>query len=170
MGGSGLTPGEPLCSSIVEAILSSPSITAWQVLQEIDQNPEDKTKATLVFSNVEEKDILLRKELDDLQKRKPDQFKIVYSLDKPPVGWKGFTGYVSQKPHRSRLCSLVCEQLTADVLKQSLPPASLSDKVKLFVCGPPPQVAAIAGKKDGMKQGELRGILADLVRRLARSV
>ena len=28
--------------------------------------------------------------------------------------------------------------------------------------GPPGQVAALAGKKDGMKQGELAGVLKDL--------
>jgi cytochrome-b5 reductase len=34
--------------------------------------------------------------------------------------------------------------------------------VKVLVCGPPPQVAAIAGKKDGMKQGALDGALKEL--------
>jgi hypothetical protein len=61
-----------------------------------------------------------------------------------------------------------------------LAPPTLGNKVKIFVCGmssllsptvtrniechagPPPQVAAIAGKKDGMKQGELSGALKDL--------
>jgi cytochrome-b5 reductase len=38
----------------------------------------------------------------------------------------------------------------------------LKEKVKIFVCGPPGQVAAIAGKKAGMKQGELGGILKEL--------
>lgn len=39
----------------------------------------------------------------------------------------------------------------------------MADKIKLFVCGPPPQVEAISGGK-GPKgsQGELKGILADL--------
>jgi len=38
----------------------------------------------------------------------------------------------------------------------------LKDKIKIFVCGPPGQVAAVAGKKDGPKQGELGGILKEL--------
>ncbi|GAA5918680.1 hypothetical protein JCM6882_006213, partial [Rhodosporidiobolus microsporus] len=44
-GGSGITP-------------------AWQVIQAIDSNPADKTKATLIFANVTEEDILLRKEFE----------------------------------------------------------------------------------------------------------
>ena len=43
-------------------------------MQAIDNNPEDKTKVTLLFSNVTEEDILLRKEFEAMQKRKPDQF------------------------------------------------------------------------------------------------
>ena len=34
--------------------------------------------------------------------------------------------------------------------------------MKIYICGPPGQVAAIAGKKDGMKQGELSGTLKEL--------
>jgi hypothetical protein len=36
------------------------------------------------------------------------------------------------------------------------------DKVRAFVCGPPPQVKSIAGPKDGPRQGELQGALKDL--------
>ena len=65
---------------------------------------------------------------------------------------------------------------------QHIPPANLGEKTKIFVCGmlappsphlivspdssiplgPPGQVNAIAGKKDGMKQGALSGILKEL--------
>lgn len=74
--------------------------------------------STLLFSNVTEQDILLRKEFEDLTKRKPDQFKVIFTLDKPPAGWKGPTGF-----------------LTADVLGKNLPPAGMADKIKIFVCG-----------------------------------
>jgi len=127
MGGSGITPG-------------------YQVMQAIDNNPEDKTKVTLLFSNVTEEDILLRKEFEAMQKRKPDQFKVVFTLDKPPSGWKGPSGF-----------------LTADVLGKNLPPAGLADKIKIMVCGPPPMYNAISGPKKSPKdQGELKGLLADL--------
>jgi len=127
VGGSGVTP-------------------AWQTLQAIESNPEDKTKATLIFSNVTEEDILLRKEFESLATKKPDQFKIVFTLDKPPKGWTGPSGFLNQ-----------------ETLGKYLPGAGMADKVKVFVCGPPPMVNAISGGKASMKdQGPLKGLLADL--------
>ena len=38
----------------------------------------------------------------------------------------------------------------------------LKEKIKVLVCGPPAQVAAIAGKKEGMKQGALGGASKEL--------
>ncbi|BGP57293.1 hypothetical protein JCM8202_002870 [Rhodotorula sphaerocarpa] len=129
-GGSGITP-------------------MWQVLQAIDANPEDKTKATLIFSNVSEKDILLRKEFEDLASRKPDQFKVVFTLDQPPSNWSGPTGYVNPS-------------VVKDALKQFGTTPDKGDKVKVFVCGPPGQVKAISGPKKSMKdQGPLEGCLKE---------
>lgn len=50
--------------------------------------------------------------------------------------------------------------ITSEVMKKEF--ASPSENVKVLVCGPPPQVAAVAGKKDGMKQGALGGALKEL--------
>ena len=49
-----------------------------------------------------------------------------------------------------------------ELIQKHIPPASLAEKVKVYVCGPPGQVAALAGKKDGMKQGALAGTLKEL--------
>jgi len=125
-GGSGITP-------------------LYQVVSYALSDKSNKTKFTLLFSNVAEKDILLREELDALRKQHPDKFEVVYLLDKPEKDWTGPSGYIS-----------------ADVIKRHVGPASLNEKLKIFVCGPPGQVAAVAGKKAGMKQGELAGILKEL--------
>ncbi|KAL8276245.1 hypothetical protein RQP46_011362 [Phenoliferia psychrophenolica] len=126
-GGSGITP-------------------MWQIIQQIDSDPTDKTKAVLVFGNVSEADILMRKEFEELAARKPDQFKVHFVLDKPPTGWKGPAGYIDSK-----------------VLSQALPAATEGDKIKLFVCGPPGQVESISGNKASFKdQGPLKGVLASL--------
>jgi len=76
----------------------------------------------------------------------------VYLVDKPTGAgasgkgeWTGPTGYI-----------------TKEVIKQYVAPADKKEKVKVFVCGPPPQVASIAGNKAGMKQGELGGVLKEL--------
>lgn len=113
-----------------------------QVLREILDNPEDKTKVTLVFGNQSERDILLRKELDQMVAEHPDQFKVHYMLDSAPEHWNGGKGFV-----------------TTDVIRAHLP--APSDDSMVFVCGPPPFVKAVAGAKNGMKQGDLSGALKD---------
>ncbi|EEB89924.1 hypothetical protein MPER_11931, partial [Moniliophthora perniciosa FA553] len=125
-GGSGITP-------------------LYQIVTHALADSSNRTKFTLLFSNVTEADILLRGELDALKKKYPSNFDVVYVLDKPPQAWSGPSGY-----------------MTKDLLQKYIASPDLKDKVKVFVCGPPPQVAAIAGKKAGMKQGELGGILKEL--------
>jgi cytochrome-b5 reductase len=125
-GGSGITP-------------------LYQVITHALSDKNNKTKFKLLYSNVTERDILLREEFDELKKKFPNTFDVVYLLDQPSDGWKGPTGYIS-----------------ADVIKKYVGPADLKEKIKIFVCGPPGQVAAISGKKAGMKQGELGGILKEL--------
>ncbi|KAG6871777.1 hypothetical protein C0995_000227 [Termitomyces sp. Mi166 len=125
-GGSGITP-------------------LYQVLTHALSDKSNKTKFKLLFSNVTEQDILLREDLDALQKKYPNNLDVVYLVDKPGLNWTGPSGFINM-----------------DIIKKHVAPASLGDKVKVFVCGPPGQVAAVAGKKAGMKQGELGGILKEL--------
>ena len=66
----------------------------WQLARAIFKNPEDKTKVTLVFGNVTEDDILLRKEFNDLESQYPDRFRAFYVLDNPPDGWKNGKGFI----------------------------------------------------------------------------
>src|SRR5258707_5748296 len=74
---------------------------------------------TLLYANVTEADILLRDELDALQRAHPHTFKVVHTLDKPPAArWTGASGYVSR-----------------ELIKAHVPPAEKGDKVKVFICG-----------------------------------
>lgn len=125
-GGSGITP-------------------AYQLIDYALQNPEDKTKFTLLYANVAEEDILLREKWDKLAKAHPERLEVVYFLDKPPSNWNGETGYVSKEK-----------------IQKYFPAKQDGEKVMGFVCGPPPQVAAVAGPKDGMKQGAVDGAFKDL--------
>ncbi|KAN0100185.1 hypothetical protein V8E55_000169, partial [Tylopilus felleus] len=117
----------------------------FQILQHTLADKNNKTKFKLIFANMTEADILLREEFDAMKKKYPTNFDVVYVLDKPPANWKGPTGYVN-----------------GDLIKQHIAPPSLNNQVKIFVCGPPPQLISLAGKKDGFKQGELSGILKEL--------
>ncbi|KAB5594574.1 Methylcrotonoyl-CoA carboxylase subunit alpha [Ceratobasidium theobromae] len=117
----------------------------YQILRHALSQPEDKTNFKLLFGNVTPADVLLKEEFDQLRSKHGDRFEVVYVVDKGDKDWTGPTGFI-----------------TKDLLKKEIAPASLGEKVMVFVCGPPAQVDAIAGKKDGMKQGPLGGALKDL--------
>lgn len=131
----------------------------WQIVQHALNHPENKTKFTLLYGNVEERDVLLQGEFERLSKKYPDTFKVqlvyifplisadtyqvVHVLEKAPESWPAPKGYIN-----------------SEVIKQYV--AGPDKNVRVLVCGPPPQVAAIAGKKDGAKQGALGGALKEL--------
>jgi cytochrome-b5 reductase len=69
--------------------------------------------------------------------------QVVHVLEKAPELWSAPKGYIN-----------------ADIIKEYV--AGPDKNVKVLVCGPPPQLAAIAGKKDGAKQGTLGGALKEL--------
>jgi cytochrome-b5 reductase len=94
------------------------STPLYQLVTHALGDKNNKTKFKLLYSNVTEKDILLREEFDELKKRFPNTFDVVYLLDQPSEGWKGPTGYIS-----------------ADVIKKHVGSADLKEKIKIFVCG-----------------------------------
>jgi cytochrome-b5 reductase len=99
-GGSGITP-------------------LYQLIDHALNDPTNRTRFTLLYANVTEADILLRDELAALQRAHPTRFKIVHSLDNPPVsGWSGASGYVSR-----------------ELIKAHVPPAEKGDKLKVLICG-----------------------------------
>ncbi|KAK7206797.1 NADH-cytochrome b5 reductase [Myxozyma melibiosi] len=117
----------------------------YQLLHEISKNPEDKTKVTLVQCYVTENEILLKDRIDAIVASRPEQFKVVYSLDKPSESWTGLSGYLTKESVGPYL------------------PSPTADNVKIFVCGPPPMYNAVSGAKvSASDQGEVGGILKDL--------
>ncbi|GKZ19061.1 NADH-cytochrome b5 reductase [Aspergillus brasiliensis] len=117
----------------------------YQLAREIFKNPEDQTKVTLVFGNVKEEDILLKKEFEELENTYPRRFRAFYVLDNPPKEWTGGKGYINK-----------------ELLKTVLPEPK-EENIKIFVCGPPGMYKAISGTKNSpTDQGELSGILKEL--------
>lgn len=117
----------------------------YQLIRAIFKNPQDKTKVTLVFGNVSEQDILLRKEFEKLENDFPQRFRAFYVLDNAPEGWKQGKGYI-----------------TKDLLKTVIP-GPKDGNVKVFVCGPPGLYKAISGPKNSPSdQGDLSGHLKEL--------
>uniref|UniRef100_A0A8C2RPW1 FAD-binding FR-type domain-containing protein n=1 Tax=Capra hircus TaxID=9925 RepID=A0A8C2RPW1_CAPHI len=57
-----------------------------QLIRAILKDPEDPTQCSLLFANQTEKDIILREDLEELQARHPNRFKLWFTLDHPPEG------------------------------------------------------------------------------------
>ncbi|XP_053528223.1 NADH-cytochrome b5 reductase 2 isoform X2 [Artibeus jamaicensis] len=88
--------------------------------------PEGKLASHLgMIAGGTEEDILMRKELEEVAKTHPDQFDLWYTLDRPPVGWKYSSGFI-----------------TADMIQEHLPAPEKSTLI--LVCGPPPLVQTAA--------------------------
>ncbi|RPB04476.1 ferredoxin reductase-like protein [Choiromyces venosus 120613-1] len=118
----------------------------YQLMRAIFSNPEDRTKVTLVFGNLTEEDILLRRELVELENTYPQRFKVFYVLDNAPKG----SSWATQG------------RVTKELLKTVLPEPG-SGNNKIFVCGPPGMYKAVSGvKKSPSDQGEVGGVLKEL--------
>lgn len=120
----------------------------FQTLRCILNNPEDKTRVSLIYANKTESDILLKNELDAMASQQPDQFTATYVVN-------------DTKTNDSRLEK---GYVTKEILSKALPAKLENDDVKVLVCGPPAMLNAIAGAKGGMgwTQGKVGGILKDL--------
>ena len=117
----------------------------YQLIRAIFSNPADNTKVSLVFGNISEKDILLKEELEKVEKEFPQRFRAYYTLDTPSSDWKHGKGFI-----------------TKELLKTILPDPK-SENIKVFVCGPPGMYKALSGPKvSPTDQGDLTGILKEL--------
>ncbi|XP_026342003.1 NADH-cytochrome b5 reductase 2 isoform X3 [Ursus maritimus] len=96
-----------------------------QLIRHITKDPSDRTRMSLIFANQTEEDILVRKELEEVARTHPEQFDLWYTLDRPPVGWKYSSGYI-----------------TANMIKEHLPPPGPSTLI--LVCGPLPLIQTAA--------------------------
>lgn len=95
----------------------------WQVFRAILEDDRDETEVSLVFANVTDDDILLREELDQLQ-RSHSKFSVFYVLNNPPPGWSGGVGFVTEQ-----------------ILEKQFGKAATDSKV--LMCGPPPMNKAM---------------------------
>ena len=57
-----------------------------QLVTDVFRNPNDKTSLALLFANQSEDDILVREELEAVQEKYPDRFKLWYTVDRPKEG------------------------------------------------------------------------------------
>lgn len=115
----------PTLSREIGMIAGGTGITPMlQIVRAALKNPQDKTKLSLIYANVNPDDILLKKELDELAAAHPARFSVYYVLNNPSEGWTGGVGFV-----------------TKEQIEQHLPPSS--DDIKILMCGPPPMMTAM---------------------------
>ncbi|KAG2350566.1 NADH-cytochrome b5 reductase [Suillus weaverae] len=115
----------PILSREIGMIAGGTGITPMlQIVRAALKNPEDKTRLSLIYANVNLEDILLKKELDALASAHPKRFQVYYVLNNPPQGWNGGTGFVSK-----------------DQIEKHMP--SSNHDIKVLMCGPPPMITAM---------------------------
>lgn len=115
-------PGRQMTAKKVGMMAGGTGLTPMlQVAQAAIRDPADSTTFSLIYANKTEDDILCRDLLDELQERSKGRFKVHYTLDFPPEGWKGKTGFITQ-----------------DMIKECLP--APGDDTLVLMCGPPPMI------------------------------
>lgn len=85
--------------------------------------PNSDVTVSLIYANQTEDDILVREELEDAVTEYDGRFKLHYTLDRPPTGWKHSTGFI-----------------TKDMIDEHLPKAASDGSTQILMCGPPPMI------------------------------
>jgi cytochrome-b5 reductase len=97
-----------------------------QIIRAALKNSEDKTTMSLIYANVTEADILLKKELDEQVAASNGRLQVYHVLNNPPAGWTQGVGFVSK-----------------EMIQEHLGKALEDDRSKLLLCGPPPMLTAM---------------------------
>jgi len=92
-----------------------------QLLKSAMSDPNDTCRFTMLYANKSEDDILCRDLLEELARGSGGRFKLHFTLDFPPAGWKHKAGFITQ-----------------DMIKELFPDPS--DNPLMLMCGPPAMV------------------------------
>eukprot|EP00580_Thalassiosira_gravida_P017445 CAMPEP_0201674270 /NCGR_PEP_ID=MMETSP0494-20130426/36631_1 /ASSEMBLY_ACC=CAM_ASM_000839 /TAXON_ID=420259 /ORGANISM="Thalassiosira gravida, Strain GMp14c1" /LENGTH=314 /DNA_ID=CAMNT_0048156375 /DNA_START=92 /DNA_END=1036 /DNA_ORIENTATION=+ len=104
-GGTGITP----MLQIMNAVLRD--------------EPGSDVTVSLLYANQSEDDILVRRELEEAVEKYGGRFKLHYTVDRAPEGWKHSTGFI-----------------TKEMVEEHMPAASGDGSTQILMCGPPPMV------------------------------
>ncbi|KAE8623770.1 hypothetical protein XENTR_v10005723 [Xenopus tropicalis] len=92
-----------------------------QLIQTILKDPDDLTKCSLLFANKSKNDIILREELQELERKHSGRFKVWFAVETAPEGWEYSEGLIN--------CAMI---------RAHLP--SPADDVFILLCGPPAMI------------------------------
>jgi len=102
-GGTGITP----MLQIMHAVLRD--------------EPNSDVTVSLIYANQSEDDILVRQELEGAVEKYAGRFKLHYTVDNPPEGWKYSKGFI-----------------TKEMIQTHLPAVASDGSTQILMCGPPP--------------------------------
>jgi len=106
-GGSGITPMYQIMQAVVKG------------------KATDRTRCHLLYGNITEEDIILRKELTDLCNVHTDTVNCYHVLNTPPQDWSQGSGFI-----------------TKDLIASKFPAPS-DARLRVLLCGPPPMITAM---------------------------
>jgi len=116
------SPPKQVMAKQVSMIAGGTGITPMlQLIRAVFRDPSDSTCLSLLYANQTEDDILLRKELEEVQAEHPDRFKLWYTVDRPTEGWQYSSGFIN-----------------SEMIEKALFPPAPDNLVVL--CGPPPMI------------------------------
>jgi len=116
------SPHDKVKAKQVSMIAGGTGITPMmQLIRAVFRDDKDKTCLSLLLANQTEDDILLRKELEEVEKEYPDRFKLWYTVDRPGPEWSYSSGFIN-----------------AEMIEKALFPPSEDNLV--LMCGPPPMI------------------------------
>ncbi|GME84198.1 unnamed protein product [Ambrosiozyma monospora] len=106
----------------------------FQYMNSCLKDPNSTTKFKLIYSNHSEKDIIFKKDLEELQEKNPERVEIVHVLKTQTDGDK------------SKFVKYVGSRLDKEMLTNELAEGAGDDDVIALVCGPDSFVRMVAGR------------------------
>ncbi|CAG0903385.1 unnamed protein product [Cyprideis torosa] len=116
-----------------------------QIIRAVFRDADDRTEISLLFANQTEKDILLREELEEIQKAHAEQFKLWYTVDRPtednPVlpdaRLKSSTRVLPEVPKKARIAAALRRLGRASAKLLTFPFGALAAPFKENIKDPP---------------------------------
>jgi len=120
----------------------------YQIIRTVLSDPTDRTQLKLLYASKSVADILLRREIDDLVARHPDQLQVLYLIDE-----KGVT---------SEDENVSIGRVSAEAVLGLMPPPG-TDRAAVLVCGPPGMMTYLCGPRLRRNDpGPLGGLLGKM--------
>lgn len=128
------------CRDAIGMVAGGTGITPmYQVMKAIFDDVKDKTQVHLIYGSRCEEELFLKKEIDLMVSKRPNQFYVYYLVEQTDRDdWEGGIGYV-----------------TREIMETHLPSPGPKDKVQLLICGPPKMVSFT--KRTAMSMGFQKG-------------